>query len=277
MESLFFDKNLIFETKPNYCNFQTLLDNITFTASVYNFTFFVTDHCEKKIFLYTPDPYFQSAFGKMDKPAPVSHQTIKAIDLGKNSLTRAMIQVAHQIMKSDFSKKNNLYYLSFNVPYHASPDCEETVRLIMFPLLFQEKASHLPWLTYCCAEPINEPIGNFKYKNLKTSESYSVYIHDKENFLDPIQSCFGKDIPFMPTDNNRPDSNEIKMYNFDLLSENNIEILRLSGLGLTETEIAENLGTSTINIKRLKSDMYHLLKIKSTPQAILKLQKQGLI
>ncbi|MGL4326012.1 MAG: LuxR C-terminal-related transcriptional regulator, partial [Tannerellaceae bacterium] len=62
-----------------------------------------------------------------------------------------------------------------------------------------------------------------------------------------------------------------------LLTANELEILRRSGLGEKEQLISEALDMSLPNLKRCKTGLFEKLKVRSISEAIFVAYKQGLL
>ncbi|MGL5561168.1 MAG: LuxR C-terminal-related transcriptional regulator, partial [Tannerellaceae bacterium] len=62
-----------------------------------------------------------------------------------------------------------------------------------------------------------------------------------------------------------------------ILTSDEVEILRMSGNGTKEQEIAEMLHTNLSSLKRCKSIIFEKLKVKSISEAIYVAYKQDLL
>jgi len=249
----FFDKTLHFTSPPDYRDHGLRMSNLEVGAIGMQLSFFLVDQYKRTIKLCSYNPDLADIFGTTGVK-PLGKEFIDGLLHTNNDdkFSTRVIETVNEILKGDVLGNNNrTYCLSFNLPIIYANDTVRMLRFKVTPHKFTNTSEdEIPWLVYYDIRRANtNQLGCFKILDINNAEEHFVYINEDS-------TCTTK---------------------YELLSKNDIEIIQLSSDGLTEPEIAEQIGTNMGHMKYMKTSLLLRLNVKSISHAIAKVKKQGFI
>lgn len=146
-------------------------------------------------------------------------------------------------------KKESNKYLYFSICYNYDSDsANKAIRIKIIPLVYTEDKNL--YASLCILEPVNY-MGKPVLKMHKVDEDkVLIYIPSSDRFVDEEETR---------------------------LSRLECDILCMSGEGVKEQDIANNLDIPLFYLKRCKNSIFEKLKVKSISEAIYVAYKQGLL
>lgn len=247
---MIFEKLLIakqkFKTKPD-TDIEVVLTNIEALSCVDQVSKLLLDHRSQQMYVFNYDSSLFDLIGS-------EHNRIsgKAIELLKTAEQDLVLNEYFALINKCFLEKSKeldkTIYFTIDLLLCKDEEQPTSLRLKIIPYLYTyEKKLHITLCVFEQSKHIGKPI--LKLHRIKENQ-VQVYCATSERFID-----------------------EERM----LLTANELEILRRSGLGEKEQLISEALDMSLPNLKRCKTGLFEKLKVRSISEAIFVAYKQGLL
>lgn len=244
-----FFENLLINTQKFKC-VQFNLDNMHFNLEAVacnsQQTHILIDHYLSSVTVFNYDYGLFPDFGSDHNSLSVDWLVASMQQADKNILKKYAEVTADYFLHK---KKELNKYLYFSICYNYDSDCaNKAIRIKIIPLVYTEDKNL--YASLCILEPINY-IGKPVLKMHKVNEDKTlIYIPSSDRFVDEEETR---------------------------LSRLECDILCMSGEGVKEQEIADNLDIPLFYLKRCKNSIFEKLKVKSISEAIYVAYKQGLI
>lgn len=244
-EKLLIDKQK-FKTKPD-TDIEVVLSNIEALSCVDQVSKLLLDHKSQQLHVFNYDSSLFELIGS-------EHNRIsdKALELLKTAKHDLVLSEYFVLINKCFLEKSKeqdkIIYFTIDLLLCDDEEKPESLKLKILPYLYTYDKKL--YITLCILEQSNH-IGNPILKKHRVKENQvQVYCAASERFIDEERT---------------------------LLTANELEILRRSGLGEKEQLISEALDMSLPNLKRCKTGLFEKLKVRSISEAIFVAYKQGLL
>lgn len=244
-ENLFITKQK-FKTKPD-TDIEVLLNNIEALSCVDQVSKLLLDHRSQQMHVFNYDSSLFDLIGS-------EHNRIsrKALELFKTTEYDFVLREYFELINKCFLEKSKdqdkTIYFTIDLFLCKEEEQPISLRLKVLPYLYTyEKKLHITLCIFEESRHIGKPI--LKLHRIKENQ-VEVYCATSERFIDEERT---------------------------LLTANELEILRRSGLGEKEQFISEALDMSLANLKRCKTGLFEKLKARSISEAIFVAYKQGLL
>ncbi|HAC20951.1 MAG TPA: hypothetical protein DCF91_02475 [Porphyromonadaceae bacterium] len=244
-EKLFIAKQK-FKTIPD-TDIEVLLTNLEALSCVDQVSKLLLDHRSQQMHVFNYDSSLFHLIGS-------DHNKIskEALELFKTTEHDLVLNKYFELINKSFVEKSKeqdkTIYFTIDLLLGKEEEQPTSLRLKILPYLYtHEKKLHI---TLCIFEP-SKHIGKPKLKLHRIKENQvHVYCTTSGRFINEERT---------------------------LLTANELEILRRSGLGEKEQLISEALDMSLANLKRCKTGLFEKLKVRSISEAIFVAYKQGLL
>lgn len=244
-EKLFIDKQK-FKTKPD-TDIDVVLANIEALSCVDQVSKLLLDHKSQQMHVFNYDSSLFELIGS-------EHNRISgnALELLKTVKYDLVLSEYFALINKCFLEKSKeldkTIYFTIDLLLCKDEEKPKSLRLKILPYLYTYEKKL--YITLCILEQSNH-IGKPILKMHRIKENQvQVYCPTSECFIDEERT---------------------------LLTANELEILRRSGLGEKEQLISEALNMSLPNLKRCKTGLFEKLKARSISEAIFIAYKQGLL
>lgn len=244
-----FFENLLINTQKFKCvqfNLDNMYFNLEAVACNSQQTHILIDHYLSSVTVFNYDYGLFPDFGSDHNSLSVDWLVASMQQADKNILKKYAELTADYFLHK---KKELNKYLYFSICYNYDSDCaNKAIRIKIIPLVYTEDKNL--YASLCILEPINY-IGKPVLKMHKVNEDKTlIYIPSSDRFVDEEETR---------------------------LSRLECDILCMSGEGVKEQEIADNLDIPLFYLKRCKNSIFEKLKVKSISEAIYVAYKQGLL
>lgn len=244
-EKLFIAKQK-FKTKPD-TDIEVVLANIEALSCVDQVSKLLLDHKSQQMHVFNYDSSLFELIGS-------EHNRIsgKALELLKTAKHDLVLSEYFLLINKCFLEKSKeqdkTIYFTIDLLLSEDEEKPKSLKLKILPFLYTYEKKL--YITLCILEQSNH-IGKPILKKHRVKEKQvQVYCITSERFIDEERT---------------------------LLTANELEILRRSGLGEKEQLISEALNMSLPNLKRCKAGLFEKLKARSISEAIFIAYKQGLL
>lgn len=244
-EKLFIAKQK-FKTIPD-TDIEVLLTNIEALSCVDQVSKLLLDHRSQQMHMFNYDSSLFDLLGS-------EHNKISkdALDLFKTSVHDLTLIKYFELINKNFVDKSKeqdkAIYFTLDLHLGNEEEGSRSLRLKILPYLYtHDKRLHVTLCIFECSKHTGKP--KLKMHRIKENQVH-VYCTISERFINEERT---------------------------LLTANELEILRRSGLGEKEQSISEALNISLANLKRCKTSLFEKLKVRSISEAIFVAYKQGLL
>lgn len=251
VDQFMFDECIRFKFEPDYKRYILRTSNLVSEASVLQFSFLLVDHYKHKILLTSYNPALSQLFRTSGSNYIKSDLLIKHISDRNKQVFTQIIKAINSTIRADILKGDRYYYFTFETTLLDYEGNEKALIFKAIPYQFTGYPDkECPWLTFYLIEPLAREANNF----------FTLHaILKKENY----HFIRNKNIP--------------EQGNYQLLSDIEVRIIRLSADGNSEIKISEILESGLASIKAFKSTILEKLKARSIAEAITILFENGLL
>lgn len=245
---MFFENLLINNQKFKCVQFN--LDNMHFNLEAVacnnQQTHVLIDHYLSSVTVFNYDYGLFSDFGSDHNNLSVDWLAASMQLVDKNILRKyAGVMTDYFLHK----KKELNKYLYFSICYnYDSESANKAIRIKIIPLVYTEDKNL--YASLCIIEPINYTGKPILKMHKVDEDKVLIYIPSSDRFVDEEETR---------------------------LSRLECDILCMSGEGVKEQDIANNLDIPLFYLKRCKNSIFEKLKVKSISEAIYVAYKQGLL
>lgn len=244
-EKLFIAKQK-FKTIPD-TDIEVLLTNIEALSCVDQASKLLLDHKSQQMHVFNYDSSLFHLIGS-------EHNRIggKALELLKTAKHDLVLSEYFALINKCFLEKSKeqdkIIYFTIDLLLYDDEEKPESLKLKILPYLYTyDKKLHVTLCIFEQSKHVGKP--KLKMHRIKENQVY-VYCTASGRFINEERT---------------------------LLTANELEILRRSGLGEKEQFISEALDMSLPNLKRCKTCLFEKLKVHSISEAIFVAYKQGLL
>ena len=243
LESLY--GNTKFKEAPNQMYLDSQISNITALACVEQKTVLIVDHYAKAAHIANYNNSVGAILG--DKKFGVLSSETEIVMSGDDQKALARY---FKIINDYLADKKKLEerYIYFSILYTPTFTSHERYAFKVVPYVYTDKLDLA--LTLCFLENSNHKSRTMLLLHKVHEDKTMIYSQTYKKFVN---------------------------YEKMILTNDEIEILRMSGNGIKEQEIADALNTNLSSLKRCKSIIFEKLRVKSISEAIYVAYKQDLL
>ncbi|MGL6179402.1 MAG: LuxR C-terminal-related transcriptional regulator [Tannerellaceae bacterium] len=243
LESLY--GNSKFKETPNQMYLDSQISNITALACVEQKTVMIIDHFSRATHIANYNTSVSSMFGN-NKSGVLSLELNIDMCVDDQKILTRYFKIINDYLAD--KKKLEERYVYFSILYTPTFSSHERYVFKVVPYVYTETIDLA--LTLCFLENSNHKSRTMLLLHKIHEDKTMIYSQTYKKFV-----------------------NNEKM----ILTSDEVEILRMSGNGTKEQEIAEMLHTNLSSLKRCKSIIFEKLKVKSISEAIYVAYKQDLL
>jgi DNA-binding CsgD family transcriptional regulator len=209
----------------------------------------LVDHFKKCTWLYHYNPGYAGIFGNLGCKLYTDNYIDALVFPEDTGLFTQIISAIKDCIRNDFLKGDRYYYFSFDIRLGMSRGETRMYSLKVIPFMFTSDLT--PWISVYYIGPTKKLFpGNLILHASRQNVFFNFNVVENQFNTRPIMCR---------------------------LSDVERKILSLAAEGLTESEIAENVGVPLSNLKNQKTKLFNRLSVSSISAAIALAYNQGLI